>query len=61
MPGDGVALYGKGSTGIHESATILDDGVSAVGCLRWDCCPSGGFFAGSWTEEGFKPADFDRM
>lgn len=61
MPDDGVALYGKGSTGIHESATILEDGESVIGCLRWDCCPSGGFFGGYWTEKGFKAADFDKM
>lgn len=54
-PGDPVALYGKNSKGLNESTTTLVDD-SAVGCLLWDCCPSGGFFAGYWTKNGFKSA-----
>lgn len=55
IPGDGVALYHKDSKGIKkEWATYVGD--SAIGCLRRNCCPSGGFFAGHWTEKGFKSA-----
>lgn len=54
-PGDGVALYHKDSKGIKkEWATYVGD--VALGCLGWNCCPSGGFFAGHWTEKGFKSA-----
>ncbi|MDD5165399.1 MAG: hypothetical protein PHG25_02580 [Candidatus Pacebacteria bacterium] len=56
-PGEGVALYSIESPGIRkEIATIVDDAV--IGCLRWSCCPSGGFFAGHWTEKGFTPIDW---
>lgn len=55
LPGDGVALYYKSSKGINrETATFIND--NAVGCLLWDCCPSGGFFAGHWTFGGFQSA-----
>lgn len=55
LPDDGIALYHKDSNGINsEVATFV--GESAIGCLLWDCCPSGGFFAGYWTFNGFKPA-----
>lgn len=33
-----------------------EGGKSVVGCLRAACCPSGGFFAGRWTANGFKGA-----
>lgn len=57
-PGDGVALY----AGLHESkleeSGIRSDatwiGRDVVGCMRWLCCPSGGFYAGYWTNEGFR-------
>ena len=53
--GDGVALYGDNDAlpYKHVSTKVGD---AFVGCMRWDCCPSGGFFAGHWTEEGFKSA-----
>ena len=52
-PGSPVALYGKDSGGINwEKATKVGD--NAIGCLNMDCCPSGGFFAGYWTTEGFR-------
>lgn len=55
LPSDGIALYHKNSNGINKKvATFIGD--SAVGCLLWDCCPSGGFFAGHWSFEGFKSA-----
>lgn len=54
IPGDPVALYDKDSPGIRqEAATFM--GESVIGCLLWSCCPTGGLFAGRWTEEGFKP------
>jgi hypothetical protein len=55
VPGDPVALYGGGEDIKLDIATVLSGG-SIVGCLRWDCCPSGGFFAGHWTENGFQSA-----
>jgi hypothetical protein len=55
MPGDPVSLYHHSSPGLHvEVATKVDD--QTIGCLGWDCCPSGAFFAGHWTEDGFKGA-----
>jgi hypothetical protein len=54
FPGEGVALYSEKSPDLMlKQGTKV--GESYIGCLRWDCCPSGGFFAGHWTEEGFKP------
>lgn len=54
LPGEGVALYHKNSKGVNKNvATYVGD--SAIGCLLWNCCPSGGFFAGYWTFDGFKP------
>ena len=56
LPGDSVACYGSGSDIRDEWATRTPDG-GYIGCMRWDCCPSGGFFAGHWQgREGFKPA-----
>lgn len=52
-PGDGVASYHKDNPINHEAATFVGD--YALGCLRMGCCPSGAFFSGHWTEEGFKP------
>lgn len=54
VPGAPVVLYWHGSDPIRKDATRVDDHV--MGCLRWDCCPSGGFFAGHWTGRGFAPA-----
>lgn len=54
LPGEGAALYDHKSPGVHlDIATKV--GSAVIGCLRAACCPSGGFFAGNWTEEGFKP------
>lgn len=52
VPGEGVALYSPGPDMHQEYATRVGDSV--IGCLRWDCCPSAGFFAGNWSEVGFK-------
>ena len=54
QPGDGVALYDYESLGLHlDIATRV--GSAVIGCLRMACCPSGGFFAGNWSVDGFKP------
>ncbi|MDO8505678.1 MAG: hypothetical protein Q7S48_03825 [bacterium] len=58
MPGDGVAIYDpkcNPKLGHPAWATATPDG-QLVGCLSMDCCPSGAFFAGQWTEAGFHPA-----
>lgn len=53
LPTDGVALYDRESVvGKDYEFVTIDE--SAIGCMRWDCCPSGGFCAGYWTSEGFK-------
>ena len=55
ITGEGVALYHKSSRGINkEAATYVGENV--IGCLNWDCCPCGAFFAGHWTANGFQPA-----
>jgi hypothetical protein len=57
LPGEGVALYHSSGPIPHfELATKV--GKCVVGCLGWNCCPSGGFFSGHWTEDGFKKSDF---
>jgi len=53
LPGDGVALYDRDPGMRLEIATLVDDAV--VGCVRMNCCPSGGFLAGHWSNTGFKP------
>ena len=55
VPGDGVVLYHRSSRSINQAAATFA-GDSAIGCMLWDCCPSGAFFAGHWSETGFKPA-----
>lgn len=55
MPLDQVALYSyenEDKNQIPENATYHNKSV--IGCLRPNCCPSGGFFAGHWTTKGFK-------
>lgn len=59
MPGEGVAIYNARSEGINETATLFGGG--AIGCLRMSCCPSAGFFAGHWSEDGFEAADFGKI
>lgn len=51
--GEAVALYAGGGKFRKDIATKYDG--QWIGCMRWNCCPSGGFFAGHWTSEGFKP------
>lgn len=49
LPGEPVALYaGPKSAFRKEPGWVVKHDGQAVGCLRCDCCPSGGFFAGHW-------------
>lgn len=54
-PGDDVALYDENDA-LPYTYVSTKIGDSFVGCMRDDCCPSGGFFAGHWTEAGFQSA-----
>ena len=54
FPGDPVALYHRKSEGLQFEVASFTEKDAAIGCLRWDCCPCGGFFAGHWTENGFR-------
>lgn len=53
-PGEPVALYAPSRKFRREWVTEVKAGV--IGCLGWDCCPSGGFFAGHWLKGKFRPA-----
>ena len=57
VPGDGVALYcdTKRNRMEHIQTAQHVDKRTVLGCMRWGCCPSGGFFGGNWLEEGFVP------
>ncbi len=55
FPGDPVALYVNDRRFRKEWSTHIEND-QVLGCLRWDCCPSGGFFGGHWTGEAFKSA-----
>ncbi len=53
-PEDPIALYSVTSGGINwEKATKVGE-EQVIGCLRSDCCTSGGFFAGYWSTKGFQ-------
>lgn len=58
LPGEGVAIYLNDEHFDQTIAHKIQEGdvVRVLGCLRMDCCPTGGYFAGHWTEQGFKPA-----
>lgn len=47
LPGDGIASYNADSVR-PKNWDFTAVGGFAVGCMRWDCCPSGGFFSGHW-------------
>ena len=53
-PGSPVAVYAISSRGINWEVAVKLDEHQVIGCLRSDCCPSGGFFAGYWTVNGFQ-------
>lgn len=53
--GDPVSTYFPASElpeGFMEHATRTPMGF--VGCMGWDCCPTGGFFAGHWVGNGVR-------
>ncbi len=57
LPGEPVALYaGPKSAFRKEPGWVVKHDGQAIGCLRWDCCPSGGFFAGHWDGRQVIPA-----
>lgn len=47
LPGEGIALYVDTKDFVHREWITFHD-KQVVGCLRWDCCPSGAYFAGHW-------------
>ncbi len=54
FPGEPVALYSDDARFNEKWKTKIDQGV--IGCMRMNCCPSGGFFAGHWSGKEFVPA-----
>lgn len=53
LPHASVAVYNPSMEGINkEWARYVERGV--VGCLRPNCCPTTGFYAGKWTGLGFE-------
>jgi ribosomal protein S27E len=66
LPGEGVALYLRDSVPRSPQKwqtpfTHSDERISVIGCLRMDCCPTGGAFAGHWTTDGFRPLNDDGL
>lgn len=55
FPGEPVAAYANNDSFNPKWLTLTPNG-SVIGCLRMDCCPSGGFFAGHWSGERFESA-----
>lgn len=56
LPGDGVALYVDDRKTFPKRERVTLHEKQVVGCLRMDCCPSGGFYAGNWDGTKFVPA-----
>lgn len=61
IPGEAVALYrDNGKFRFFRQGTKVEDAF--VGCLRFECCPSGAYFAGHWEgRAGFQPCDFSKL
>ncbi|MBP6859706.1 MAG: hypothetical protein KBC69_03765 [Candidatus Magasanikbacteria bacterium] len=55
-PGEAVALYTAESVNSAWATYVGERAKLVIGCMRWDCCPSGGFFAGHWTGKHFQAA-----
>jgi hypothetical protein len=55
LPGEPVALYSWTSRGLRFRQAAARHKRQYIGCMRWDCCPSGAFFSGYWSEKGFVP------
>lgn len=60
-PGEAVALYSRDTKGIHTNIATHVGEQQVIGCLRWDCCPCGAFYAGNWSKNGFIPAFQDNL
>jgi len=56
LPGSGVALYDvvlNPEVAKHEDIGTFIDDRTVLGCMRFNCCISGAFFGGNWTEQGY--------
>jgi hypothetical protein len=47
QPDEGVCTHAEG--GARPEWTTRERNGRPLGCLRTDCCPSGGYFLGYWT------------
>lgn len=53
FPGEPVAVYRDMRRFRKAWKTYADrEKTAVIGCMRGNCCPSGGFFCGHWTGEG---------
>jgi hypothetical protein len=48
IPGNPVAVYDAGSIQPKGFEFKVIEGY-ALGCMDWNCCPTGGFYGGNWT------------
>lgn len=56
LPGQPIVLYSIEDKHHPWTCYVSREGKkSVIGCLGWYCCKSGGFFAGYWTNKGFRP------
>jgi hypothetical protein len=53
FPGEEVALYDKKYLKFKKGHKAVNGQI--IGCMRWECCPSGAFLAGAWDGEKFVP------
>ncbi len=56
MPGQAVAAYDDDGSFKKAWSTVMPGGGCVIGCMRMDCCPSGGFFVGHWSSQGVRSA-----
>ncbi len=54
--GQPVALYSADSVCSAWATYVGERKQIVIGCMRWDCCPSGCFFAGHWMGNHFRAA-----
>jgi hypothetical protein len=54
-PDEPVAVYGNNGSFKKERCTTTSGGGGVLGCMRMNCCPSGGFFAGRWNGQTLVP------
>jgi len=57
-PRDPVAVYSDNRDFKKEWKTTFGEGREkrVIGCMRWDCCPSAGFFSGHWMGDHYAQA-----